>query len=79
MFVFRASGADTNRLVSAFKAADDAQRDTPLVWSGASVGGKNVETATDGDQTFYLYAKGDVLFFVSGDAASTEEAISELP
>jgi len=79
LFVFRASGADTNRLIAAFKTANDADRDAPLVWSNASVGGKNVETAVDGEQTFYLYAKSDVLFFISGDPASTEEAISELP
>ena len=79
VFVFRASGADTNRLISAFKTANDADREAPLVWSSASVGGKDVETAVDGEQTFYLYAKGDILFFISGDPASTEEAISELP
>jgi hypothetical protein len=79
LFVFRAAGADTDRLVSAFKTANDTERDAPLVWSDTTVGGKNVETASDGSQTLYLYAKGDVLFFISGDPASTEEAISELP
>jgi hypothetical protein len=79
MFVFRASGADTNRLIAAFKVANDSDRETPLVWSGATVGGKQVEKAVDGDTTFFLYAKGDVLFFMSGDPASTEEVISGLP
>jgi hypothetical protein len=79
MFVFRASGADTNRLIAAFKTANDANRDTPLVWSNTTVGGKQVESAVDGETTFYLYAKGDVLFFLSGDPTSTEEAISGLP
>jgi hypothetical protein len=79
IFVFRAAGADTNRLISAFKEANDADRNAPLVWSSASVGGKSVETAVDEEQTFYLYAKDDILFFISGDPASTEEAISELP
>ena len=79
MFVFRASGADTNRLISAFKTANDADRDTPLEWSNTSLGGKQVETATDGTTTYYLYAKNDILFFLSGDPASTEEAISKLP
>jgi hypothetical protein len=79
MFVFRASGADTNRLISAFKTANDADRDTPLVWSNTTLGGKQVESAVDGETTYYLYAKGDVLFFLSGDPASTEEAISGLP
>jgi len=79
MFVFRASGADTNRLISAFKTANDADRDTPLVWSNTTLGGKQVESAVDGETTYYLYAKGDVLFFLSGDPTSTEEAISGLP
>ena len=79
MFVFRASGADTNRLIAAFKTANDADRDTPLVWSNTTLGGKQVESAVDGDTTYYLYAKGDVLFFLSGDPVSIEEAISGLP
>ncbi len=79
MFVFRASGASTDRLVAAFKEANDADRDAPLTWSSASVGGKDVEKAVEGDQTYYLYAKNDVLFYLSGDPASTEEAISGLP
>jgi hypothetical protein len=79
MFVFRASGADTNRLIAAFKTANDADRDAPLVWSNTTLGGKQVESAVDGETTYYLYAKGDVLFFLSGDPASTEEAISGLP
>ena len=79
MFVFRASGADTNRLISAFKTANDADRDAPLVWSNTTLGGKQVESAVDGETTYYLYAKGDVLFFLSGDPTSTEEAISGLP
>lgn len=78
MFVFRASGADTNRLIAAFKEANDADRETPLEWSSTTVGGKQVESALDGETTYYLYAKGDVLFFLSGDPASTEEAISGL-
>ena len=79
MFVFRAQGADTNRLISAFKEANDQDRATPLTWSTTSIGGKQVETATEDSTTFYLYAKNDVLFYLSGDPASAEEAISELP
>jgi hypothetical protein len=79
MFVFRAEGADTDRLVSAFKEANDADRDAPLTWSSTSIGGKTVEQALDGETTFYLYAKGDVLFYLSGDPDSAEEAISGLP
>lgn len=79
MFVFRASGAETSRLVSAFKASLDSQRDAPLTWTSDEVGGKSVEKATDGETTIYLYARNDVLIFVSGDADSTAEALSGLP
>ncbi len=79
MFVFRASGADTSRLIAAFKEANDSDRETPLVWSKATVAGKQVEKSDDGTDTFYLYAKNDVLFFLSGDPASTEEVIGGLP
>ena len=79
MFVFRAEGADTNRLISAFKEANDADRESPLTWSSASIGGKTVETAVADDTTFYLYAKNDVLFYISGDQDSAEEVISGLP
>ncbi len=79
MFVFRASGAETSRLVSAYKEAYDSDRETPLVWSSATVGGKQVEKAVDGEDTYYLYAKDDILFFLSGDSASSEEVIGGLP
>jgi hypothetical protein len=79
MFVFRAAGADTDQLISGFKTATDAERDTPLTWTSTEVAGKQVETSTDAGTTIYLYAKDDVLVFISGDAASTEEAIGGLP
>ena len=79
MFVFRASGADTNRLIAAFKEANDADRGTPLTWSNATIGGKQVEKSVDGETIFYLYAKNDVLFYITGDPDSAEEAISGLP
>ena len=79
MFVFRAEGAETNQLISAFKASLDSQRDTPLTWTSDEIGGTSVEKALDGETAIYLYAKDDILIFVSGDADSAAEAISELP
>lgn len=79
MFVFRAAGAETGRLVSVFKEATDASRDSPLTWSSTQVAGKQVEVSAQGDSTIYLYATGDTLFFISGDDASTAEAIGGLP
>ena len=79
MVVIRAAGADTDRLISVFKAALDQSRDTPLTWDTTTIAGKQLQVAVDGNTTTYLYAKGDVLFFISGDAASTQEAIGGLP
>jgi hypothetical protein len=79
MFVVRAAGADTDRLVSVFKAADDESRDTPLTWNTTTIAGKQLQVAVDGDTPIYLSAPGDILFFISGDAASTQEAIGGLP
>jgi hypothetical protein len=79
MFVFRAAGATTDQLISGFKTAIDSDRDTPLTWTTAEIGGKQVETSTDAGASVYLYAKDDVLVFITGDAASTEEAIGGLP
>jgi hypothetical protein len=79
MIVIRAAGADTDRLISVFKAADDQSRDTPLTWNTTTLAGKQLQVAVDGSTTIYLYAKGDILFFISGDQASTQEAIGGLP
>jgi hypothetical protein len=83
VFVFRAQGAGTDRLVSVFKQATDSERDTPLVWESASVGGKQVERATDpeqDDQVIYLYATGDTLFFVAATKEDhAAEALAALP
>lgn len=79
MFVFRAEGAETNQLISAFKASLDSQREAPHTWTSAEIGGTSVEKALDGETAIYLYARDDILIFVSGDADSAEEAISDLP
>jgi hypothetical protein len=78
IFALRAAGASTDRLISGFKEAT-TQSPAPFSWTSTDVGGKQVETATDGASTTYLFAKGDVLFWVNGDAASAEEAVSGLP
>ena len=80
MFVFRAAGADTDRLVSAFKQASDSDGGTPLEWSSETVAGKQVEVADDGGSTTYLYATGDLLIFLTAsDPATAEEVIGGLP
>lgn len=67
VFVFRAEGADSGRLLQTFKDATDAERETPLQWEAVNVGGKQVERATDPQQnnSVYLYVTGDLLVFVA--------------
>jgi hypothetical protein len=77
VFAFRAEGADSGRLMQTFKDATDAERDTPLEWETANVGGKQVERATDPEQEnqVYLYVNGDVLVFV---ATTSEDDAAEV-
>ena len=83
VFVFRAQGAGTDRLLSVFKEATDASREQPLAWEAADVGGKRVERATDpeqDDQVVYLYATGDTLFFLAATQEDhAAEALAALP
>ena len=83
VFVFRADGADTDRLVSVFKEATDSDRESPLAWESTSVGGKDVERAVDpesGNAIDYLYARDDVLFLVTASAEDVAtEALEKLP
>ena len=80
MFVFRAAGADSNRLVAAFKTANNSETESPLQWSSSTVGGKSVEVAESNGQSTYLYVKGDILFFIgAGTQAVAEEILNGLP
>jgi hypothetical protein len=80
VFVIRAAGVDSDRLVSAFKTATSSGDASPLSWSDATVAGKSVETAAAGGGITYIYAKGDVMFWVTAsDAALAEQFIGLLP
>jgi hypothetical protein len=80
VFVIRASGADSDRLVSAFETASSTDGSSPLSWSDTTVAGKSVETAEAGGGANYIYAKGDVMFWVvASDAALAEQFIGLLP
>lgn len=83
MFVFRAEGSSEDRLLAVFKESMDTDRETPLEWTTVTVAGHQVESATDAtadDQAMFLYAKGDLLFFISTtDPAAAEEVIAGLP
>jgi hypothetical protein len=80
MFIIRAKGAESGRLVSAFKTANSAADQSPLQWASANVGGKQVETAASSGATTYLYAKSDVLFWITATPSSlAEEVLGGLP
>ncbi len=80
MFVVRAQGANSDALVNAFKQAMQADASPPPEWTSANVGGKQVQTSGDDTGTSYLYAKGDVVFWISASARSlAEEVLSGLP
>ena len=75
--VFHAEGADSGRLLQAFKDANDAERETPLDWESVVISGKQVERATDAEQDnrVYLYVNGDQLALV---ATTREEDAAEV-
>ena len=77
VFVFRAEGADSGRLLQAFKDATDAERESPLEWESVNIGGKQVERAADPEQNnrVYLYVKDDLLAFV---ATTNEDDAAEV-
>ncbi len=80
MFVVRAEGADSTALLSAFQAAMDSDAASPLEWSSATVGGKQVHQAGADPGTTYLYPTGDVVVWLTAsDTASAEEVLSGLP
>jgi hypothetical protein len=79
-FVIRASGADSGKLVSAFKTASTTGGSSPLQWASATVAGKSVETAASTTGANYLYVKGDVLvWLIASTPTLAEQFISQLP
>ena len=80
MFVVRAKGADSARLLSAYKTASTTAGETPIEWASSTIAGKQVETGASNGATQYLYAKGDVLIWMTAtDPALAEQALSGLP
>lgn len=80
VFVIRAEGADSNTLVSAFKTASSSGDSSPLQWASATVAGKSVETSEANGGANYIYAKGDVMFWlIATNATLAEQFIAQLP
>jgi len=80
IFVIRARGANSDALVNAFKSAMAADASPPPEWTGATVGGKQVQVSSDESGATYLYATGDVLFWTfASSPALAEEVLSGLP
>jgi hypothetical protein len=67
VFIFKAEGADSARLLETFKTAMDAEQDQPLQWESATVGGKQVQRATapQNNGQVNIYVAGDTLYFVA--------------
>jgi hypothetical protein len=82
IFAFRVNGVDHNILISEFQKAENSGLDTPIPWTSATVGGKNVFQATTdtAGEMIYLYGVADLFFEVtSNDPAIAAEALSKLP
>jgi hypothetical protein len=79
MFLVRAAGADSNRLIAAFETAMSASASSPLQWTNATLGGKNVRVAAADTASTYVYAKGDTVFWIFADKANATEVLSGLP
>jgi hypothetical protein len=80
---FKVAGADSNALLAAFVAASKSTTPTDQV-TQTNVGGKNVTQIVDPADTttgaIYVYANGDVLYYVlSPDPALAGAAIQALP
>lgn len=77
VFIFKAEGADSGRLLETFKAAMDAEQQQPLEWESVTVGGKQVERAIapSNNGQVNIYVAGDTLYFV---ATSREEDAAEI-
>jgi hypothetical protein len=80
IFVVRAAGGDSNKLLAAFEGAMGANAASPLQWSDATVGGKHVQVAAGGTGNTYVYAKGDTVFWViATEEANAVQVLSGLP
>lgn len=80
MFIVRAKGGDSNKLLSAFEAAMNSNTSSPLQWSDATVGGKHVQVSPGGTGNTYVYAKGDTVFWViATKEADAVTVLSGLP
>jgi hypothetical protein len=80
MFVLRAAGADSNRLLSGFETAMNADAASPVQWTDATVGGKHVKVVAADTANTYVYAKGDTVFWIfTSVEADAVTVLSGLP
>ena len=79
---FRVLGATEDELATAFIAATEESAGF-TGFESASVGGKDVRTATDpsgeSSATVYLYAKDDTMYFLTGSEEQAAEVLEALP
>jgi hypothetical protein len=80
VFVIRAEGADSDTLVSAFKTASASSDSSPQQWASTTVAGKSVEISEGSGGANYIYAKGDVMFWlIATNATLAEQFFAQLP
>jgi hypothetical protein len=80
VFVIRAQGADSDKLVSAFKTASSSDGSSPMEWASSTVAGKSVEVSEGSGGANYIYAKGDVMFWlIVTNTTLAEQFFAQLP
>lgn len=82
VLAIRVAGTDANRVIQELGNAAKTQNASTAI-SQRTVGGKSVTTIVEPDDpsgALWLYAKGDVVFGVTGsDATFAEQALGQLP
>ena len=80
VFIIRAKGASSDKLVSAFETAMNKDATSPVQWTDSTVAGKHVRVAANDTGNTYVYAKGDTVFWIITTVqADAETVLSGLP
>jgi hypothetical protein len=75
VFIVRAKGASSDKLVSAFETAMSQNASSPVQWTDSTVAGKHVRVAANSTGNTYVYAKGDTVFWIITTVQADAEAV----
>jgi hypothetical protein len=64
VFIVRAQGASSDKLLSAFETAMSQDAASPVQWTDSTVGGKHVRVTASDTGSTYVYVKGDTVFWI---------------